>query len=73
MTGMEFMTAVENRLPIIVIVATTACTEPSACIRSGLSRPGFRHDLANPDFAHCARLRRLRRRVDRTEDFARLR
>jgi len=34
MNGQEFATAVQYKLPIIVILIDTACTEPFACIRS---------------------------------------
>ena len=52
MTGMEFMTAVENRLPIIVIVANNGMY---GTIRMHQERhyPGrvSGTNLANPDFA----------------------
>src|SRR5207342_1046007 len=56
MTGMEFMTAVENRLPIIVIVCNNGMY---GTIRMHQERtyPGrvSGTDLANPDFAALAR------------------
>lgn len=73
MTGMEFMTAVENRLPIIVIVCNNGMY---GTIRMHQERtyPGrvSGTDLANPDFAALARAcGGFGARVDRTEDFAR--
>jgi acetolactate synthase-1/2/3 large subunit len=73
MTGMEFMTAVENRLPIIVIVCNNGMY---GTIRMHQERtyPGrvSGTDLANPDFAALARAcGGYGARVDRTEDFAR--
>src|SRR4029079_17923707 len=72
MTGMEFMTAVENRLPIIVIVANNAMY---GTIRMHQERhyPGrvSGTNLANPDFAALARAcGGFGVRIDRTEDFA---
>jgi acetolactate synthase-1/2/3 large subunit len=72
MTGMEFMTAVENRLPIIVIVANNGMY---GTIRMHQERhyPGrvSGTNLANPDFAALARAcGGFGARVDRTEDFA---
>jgi acetolactate synthase-1/2/3 large subunit len=73
MTGMEFMTAVENRLPLIVIVCNNGMY---GTIRMHQERtyPGrvSGTDLANPDFAALARAcGGFGARVDRTEDFAR--
>jgi acetolactate synthase-1/2/3 large subunit len=72
MTGMEFMTAVENRLPIIVIVCNNGMY---GTIRMHQERtyPGrvSGTDLANPDFAALARAcGGFGARVDRTEEFA---
>lgn len=73
MTGMEFVTAVENRLPIIVIVCNNGMY---GTIRMHQERayPGrvSGTNLANPDFAALARAcGGFGARVDRTEDFAR--
>jgi len=73
MTGMEFMTAVENRLPIIVIVCNNGMY---GTIRMHQERtyPGrvSGTNLVNPDFAALARAcGGFGARVDRTEDFAR--
>jgi len=72
MTGMEFMTAVENRLPIIVIVCNNGMY---GTIRMHQERtyPGrvSGTDLANPDFAALARAcGGFGARVDRTVEFA---
>ena len=72
MTGMEFMTAVENRLPIIVVVCNNGMY---GTIRMHQERhyPGrvSGTNLANPDFAALARAcGGFGARVDRTEDFA---
>src|SRR5258705_9811115 len=72
MTGNEFMTAVENRLPIIVIVCNNGMY---GTIRMHQERhyPGrvSGTNLANPDFAALARaFGGFGARVDRTEDFA---
>ncbi|MGH6644031.1 MAG: thiamine pyrophosphate-dependent enzyme, partial [Bradyrhizobium sp.] len=72
MTGNEFMTAVENRLPLIVIVCNNGMY---GTIRMHQERhyPGrvSGTDLANPDFAALARAcGGFGARVDRTEDFA---
>lgn len=73
MTGMEFMTAVENRLPLIVIVCNNGMY---GTIRMHQERtyPGrvSGTDLANPDFAALARAcGGFGVQVGRTEDFAR--
>jgi acetolactate synthase-1/2/3 large subunit len=73
MTGMEFVTAVENRLPIIVIVCNNGMY---GTIRMHQERtyPGrvSGTDLVNPDFAAFARAcGGFGVRVDRMEDFAR--
>ena len=65
MNGQEFATAVQYDLPvIIVVIATTASTAPSACTRSAtIPARVVGTELQNPDFAAYARsLRRLRRR-----------
>jgi len=72
MTGNEFMTAVENRLPLIVIVCNNGMY---GTIRMHQERtyPGrvSGTNLANPDFAALARASGgFGARVDRTEDFA---
>ncbi|MBR1212113.1 thiamine pyrophosphate-binding protein [Bradyrhizobium sp. JYMT SZCCT0180] len=72
MTGNEFMTAVENRLPLIVIVCNNGMY---GTIRMHQERhyPGrvSGTNLANPDFAALARaFGGFGARVDRTEDFA---
>jgi acetolactate synthase-1/2/3 large subunit len=72
MTGNEFMTAVENRLPIIVIVCNNGMY---GTIRMHQERhyPGrvSGTNLANPDFAALARAcGGFGARIDRTEDFA---
>jgi len=72
MTGNEFMTAVENRLPIIVVVCNNGMY---GTIRMHQERhyPGrvSGTNLANPDFAALARAcGGFGARVDRTEDFA---
>jgi acetolactate synthase-1/2/3 large subunit len=72
MTGNEFMTAVENRLPIIVIVCNNGMY---GTIRMHQERtyPGrvSGTNLANPDFAALARaFGGFGARIDRTEDFA---
>jgi acetolactate synthase-1/2/3 large subunit len=72
MTGNEFMTAVENRLPLIVIVCNNGMY---GTIRMHQERtyPGrvSGTNLANPDFASLARaFGGFGARVDRTEDFA---
>ena len=71
--GLEFMTAVENRLPLIVIVCNNGMY---GTIRMHQEReyPGrvSGTDLANPDFAALARAcGGFGARVERTEDFAR--
>jgi acetolactate synthase-1/2/3 large subunit len=73
MTGLEFMTAVENRLPLIVIVCNNGMY---GTIRMHQERtyPGrvSGTDLANPDFAALARAcGGFGAHVERTEDFAR--
>ena len=72
MTGLEFMTAVENRLPLIVIVCNNGMY---GTIRMHQEReyPGrvSGTDLANPDFAALARAcGGFGAHVERTEDFA---
>ncbi|CAN7302885.1 thiamine pyrophosphate-binding protein [Bradyrhizobium sp. LjRoot220] len=72
MTGNEFMTAVENRLPIIVVVCNNGMY---GTIRMHQERhyPGrvSGTNLANPDFAALARAcGGFGARIDRTEDFA---
>jgi acetolactate synthase-1/2/3 large subunit len=73
MTGLEFMTAVENRLPLIVIVCNNGMY---GTIRMHQEReyPGrvSGTDLANPDFAALARAcGGFGARVEQTEDFGR--
>jgi len=73
MTGLEFMTAVENRLPLIVIVCNNGMY---GTIRMHQERtyPGrvSGTDLANPDFAALARAcGGFGVHVERTEDFVR--
>ncbi|MEH2501354.1 acetolactate synthase-1/2/3 large subunit [Bradyrhizobium sp. AZCC 1578] len=73
MTGLEFMTAVENRLPLIVIVCNNGMY---GTIRMHQERtyPGrvSGTDLTNPDFAALARAcGGFGACVERTEDFAR--
>lgn len=72
MTGMEFMTAVENRLPIIVIVANNGMYG-TIRMHQEWTYPGrvSGTDLASPDFAALARAcGGFGARVGRTEDFA---
>jgi acetolactate synthase-1/2/3 large subunit len=58
MNGMEFATAVQFGLPIVVIVSTTACTARSACTRNDTIPAAYRGPAWSIQIS-----RRLRARV----------
>ena len=65
------MTAVENRLPLIVIVCDDGMYGTVGCTRSGPIPAVFPAPISTPLRGACAGLRRLWRHVERTEDFSR--